>query len=244
MFTARCWYPPNAVHIELPADAQISSLVSRREHFATKLTETTIDNRGCYKIIKELLHSNKHSTKRDAAENQKMCDAFYNFSSKIAAIATKIKCILDSDTRRTSVPHAHITPMRFTRFDDISDDEAILEIIDIPDKTSPMDYISTSILKDGCDVFGSLIAMLANQSLSQGKFLTMFKVSQVTSPPKIPGIYVNSNSRWITNVNTIGKILERLTRSEIDVTWRALKTLHRYSLHIERFIRPKPTWLG
>ena len=163
MFTDRCRYPPTAVHIELPADAQISSLESRREHFATKLAETTIDNRGCYKIIKEQLHSNKHSTKRDAAENQKICDAFYNFSSKIAAIATKIKSILDSGTRRTSVPQAHITPMRFTWFVDISDDEAIREILDIPDTTSPMDFISTSILKDGCDVFGSLIAMLASR---------------------------------------------------------------------------------
>lgn len=87
-------------------------------------------------ISKELLHSNKYSTERDAAENKKMFDVVCNFSSKIAAIATKIRNIFASDS---SVPLDHSTPTRFTGFVDISDEEAIRVLLGISVKTSLMD---------------------------------------------------------------------------------------------------------
>ena len=49
---------------------------SRWKHLDAKLAETTSDDRGHWKVIKELLHSDECTAKRDAAENQKMSDAF------------------------------------------------------------------------------------------------------------------------------------------------------------------------
>ena len=92
----------------------------------TKLAQTTDDNRGRGTIIKELLHSGERPAKRDVEENvqcnQKMCNAFCKFfSSKIAAISTKICCGM----LLARVPLNHSIPRRFTGFSYVSDEDAI-----------------------------------------------------------------------------------------------------------------------
>ena len=169
----------------------------------------TNDSYGYNKIIQELLHCDQRPI-RDAVKNQNMCDSFCNvILSKIAAIATKIHSILDSSRLPTSIPLDHGTPTRFIRFIDVSDDKAIWAILHISAKTTLMDYISTSILKGACDVFGPLIVKLSNLSFSQGNFPTMFKVGQVTPVPKKPGISVDDTSdhRIITNLNIMQTFL-------------------------------------
>ena len=125
-----------------------------------------------------------------------MCYAFCKFLfSKIAAIATKIHCILASAMLSTRVPLNQSMPTWFTGFSDVSDAEAFHMTQSIPVKTTAIDFISASISKGACDEFEPLIAMLANLSFSQGKFPTMFKIVQVTLLPKKPGISPKSKTR-------------------------------------------------
>ena len=167
------------------------------------------------------------------------------FSSRVAAIAVKIRSILASGTILTSAYLEHHTPTRPVGFGDVSNEEAIRAILIVPAKTSAMDYISTLILKGACDVFGPLIAKLANLSFSQGTFPTMFKVGQLTPLPKKPGISGDdlSNYRPIMNLNAIGKIWA--SSNEANPTSHGEnKTSDWCRLHEKRSIRPKPPWWG
>jgi len=81
-----------------------------------------------------------------------------------------------------------------------------------PLKTSPLEFLPTSLIKDCSDMFASLICRLANLSFTEGVFPDIFKVSQLTQfTPLIkkPGSDVSEppNYRPITNLNTVEKIL-------------------------------------
>ena len=79
-----------------------------------------------------------------------------------------------------------------------------------------MDYVPTMVLKSAANIFGHLIANLANLSFAKGVFLSSFKVSQVVPLLQKPGASMKdmSNYRPITYLTTIGKILERLAMEQ------------------------------
>ena len=74
-----------------------------------------------------------------------------------------------------------------------------------------------SLLKSCSDTFSILIAHLANLSFSQGVFPSKFKLAQISPLLKKPGLSKSdpSNFRPISNLNTIGKILERLALARL-----------------------------
>ena len=75
-----------------------------------------------------------------------------------------------------------------------------------------------TIFKSCSVVFAPLIAMLTNLSFSEGKFLNVFKFGQVIPLLKKPrpDDKKMTNFRPITNLNTTGKILERLLQNHIN----------------------------
>ena len=82
-----------------------------------------------------------------------------------------------------------------------------------------MDYVPTTVLKSAVDVFGYLIANLANLSFAEG---------HVTSLLNKPGASTENmtNYQLITNLNTISKILERLAVEHMRelAKWRTRQT--------------------
>ena len=84
-------------------------------------------------------------------------------------------------------------------------------------KSSPLDYVSTSLLKSCASTFSILISHLANLSFDQAAFPSKFKHALITLLLKKPGLSKSdpSNFRPISNLNTIGKILERLALARL-----------------------------
>ncbi len=84
-------------------------------------------------------------------------------------------------------------------------------------KSSPMDFMPTSLLKKCSAVFAPLIARLANLSFAEGCFPRRFKQAQVTPLLKKVGMDVDdpASYRPISNLNTISKIIERLALSRL-----------------------------
>jgi fibrillarin-like rRNA methylase len=97
-------------------------------------------------------------------------------------------------------------------FTPTTDAEVRKIILQLPNKTSPLDFIHTSVLKSCVDVFVPLLTRLVNLSFSEGCFPELFKLAQVTPLLKKAGLDENNpaNYRPISNLNTIGKIIERL----------------------------------
>ena len=79
-------------------------------------------------------------------------------------------------------------------------------------KSSPRDFIFTTLLKDCSGVFASVIARLANLSFVEGSFRIQFKTAQVTSIVKKAVVTLpnSASDRPISNLNTISKVLEQL----------------------------------
>ena len=84
-------------------------------------------------------------------------------------------------------------------------------------KSSPLDFIPTSLLKSCSAVFSPLIANLTNRSFTQGTFPSALKTAQVTPLLKKPTLDPKepSNYRPISNLNTIGKLVERLALTRL-----------------------------
>ena len=99
----------------------------------------------------------------------------------------------------------------------VTEIETLKVINSCPLKTSPLDFMPASLIKDCSDVFGSLICKLAKLSFAEGTFPEMFKIGQVSALIKKPGADASepANYRPITNLNTIGKIIERLAKNQL-----------------------------
>ena len=74
-----------------------------------------------------------------------------------------------------------------------------------------------SLIKDCSDIFAPLICRLANLSFTEGIFPELLKAGQITPLIKKPGADATepANYRPITNLNTIGKMLERLAHYQL-----------------------------
>ena len=85
------------------------------------------------------------------------------------------------------------------------------------DKSSPLDFVLTSVLKRDSDTFSYIIARLANLPFAQGTFPAKFKTAQIT--PLLKKIVLDESDpatyRPISNLNTANKILERLFLARI-----------------------------
>jgi len=79
-------------------------------------------------------------------------------------------------------------------------------------KSSPLDFIPTSLLKSCRNIFAIIIARLANLTFEHRSFPSKFKLGIVTPLPKnrTSDCTEPSNYRPVTDLNTISKILERL----------------------------------
>src|SRR4029077_1492483 len=90
--------------------------------------------------------------------------------------------------------------------------EVLRVIMRLPNKTSPLDYIHTSVLKSCSGVFVPLVTRLINLSFSEGCFPDQFKRAQVTPQLKKTGLDEKDPSNYspISNLNTVKKIIERV----------------------------------
>ena len=80
-----------------------------------------------------------------------------------------------------------------------------------------LDYIPTSLVKSCAETFSILISHLANLSFTQATFPSKFKLALISPLLKKPGLPKSelSNFRPISNLNTIGKMLERLALARL-----------------------------
>ena len=120
----------------------------------------------------------------------------------------------------TSLPYLHaiaFTGHPLTHIPPVTAAEVAAILKSIPSKSSPMDFIATSLIKSCHGVFSELISRLANLSFNEGRFPSRFKTAQITPLLKKTGLDKSSpeNYRPISNLNNISKILERLFLNRI-----------------------------
>jgi len=92
-----------------------------------------------------------------------------------------------------------------------------LSVLHAVRKTSPLDVLPCSLLKNCADVFTPVITRLANMSLQAGTFPARYKFAQVLPLLKKAGLNRSSpiNYRPISNLSTVSKVLERLVQARL-----------------------------
>ena len=122
----------------------------------------------------------------------------------------------------------------------------VLRLIKLmPAKSSPVDSIPTSVVKNCPEVFAELIARLLSLSLAEGKFPDAYEQALATPLLKKEGLDGDSfvNYRQISNLHTISKIVELLfmTRliQHVQQSPDGKPSSSSSSRHIENIILPK-----
>jgi hypothetical protein len=186
---------------------------SRRAFYARRVTESSRDPRALWRCVKGLLHT-KSST---VAHEKGMSVRFASFfSEKISMAKAKVAAM-----RAVMSPHLGSPATEDISIEKVEVLESLAEtsveevskfIARLPNKTSPLDYLHTSVLKSCSEVLAPLITRLVNMSFAEGRFPSQFKTAQVTPLLKKDGLDASDpgNYRPISNLNTISKIVERL----------------------------------
>ena len=164
-----------------------------------------------WRTVKGILH-----TTRTRCSQEGLSNAFASHMKKIDRVCTSVA----NNIGNSSPLSFQDTRSSYQTLDVLS--EMTLEEVDrtikwLPNKTSPLDYIDTSVLKSCVDVFAPLITCLINLSFTEGYFPEQFKQSQVIPLIKKSGLDETdpSNYRQISNLNTLSKILERICLARI-----------------------------
>jgi len=104
----------------------------------------------------------------------------------------KISDRLELDiSKRSPVPT--LSPLLLSEFCPVTESDSLMVIHDCPLKTSPLDFMPTSLIKNCSDVFASLILRLSSTA---GDFPDIFKVGQITPLIKKPGSDVSELSNY------------------------------------------------
>ena len=117
---------------------------------------------------------------RTADENSKLCSMFSKFfTDKICALK---RTVTREAAALATPPPSEIkfTGDQWGVIQPVTVDEVRKLLACIPAKSSPLDFMPTSLLKSCCGVFSEVITRLANLSFAQGVFPSKYKFADVT----------------------------------------------------------------
>ena len=193
---------------------------SRRKFFEDRIHASS-DSKQRWSTIKQLLHP--RGSQSTCGNN----NGTAHFSEILSSyFVDKIKSIKNEISKKLAglVPDPFAWDVVFhgeklVDLNPVSPTEVLRLPSSLPGKTSPLDVIPTSLLKNCTDIFVPIIVRLANLSFGEGKFPSKFARAQVTPILKKDGLdpEIPSNYRPISNLNTLSKILERLFLSRLKI---------------------------
>jgi len=145
----------------------------------SRLDECAGDSRQLWRVTKDLLHADRRTQAADEAPG--LCNILSSF---FVDKVEKIRDIIRSDLLTMPAVSFSFEIQRcytsISQFTTVTVEEVKGVIAAMPAKSSPLDYISTKLLKEQVDVLAPLVTRLANLSLSSGIFQSFLKTGQVT----------------------------------------------------------------
>lgn len=224
-------------------------LESRRNYYSDKINAAEKDPRRRWAAIRDVLHQTESPDVMTSDACRHLCDSFADFfGNKIRIIKAGLRSKLNetiaivrnSDTADSSaVDPKKLDPMKsdvrhtgqlLTDLQPPSVEEVSKLIKAMPAKSSVVDSIPTSVIKQSVDIFAKLIVRLATLSFNEGCFPTRYKTASVTPLLKKKGVDRDNsaNYRPISNLHTISKILERILMSRLVAHVERSPSYNRY----------------
>ena len=192
-------------------------LFSRIAANLERINEASKNPRSLWSSIKTLLHSSPPSEQLPPSVSKPLAESLASFfKQKIISLKQAIALKINGPPSPFDFDQPHNQHL-LSEYTPVTPLEVSTLLHSMSGKSSPLDFIPTSLLKSCSDIFSILIAHLADLSFYQGVFPSKFKLAQISPLLKKPGLSKSdpSNFRPISNLNTIGKILERLALARL-----------------------------
>ena len=139
--------------------------------------------------MKNLLHTNNSHVARRPDEATSFCNTIANFfRDKVINLKSSIAAKLSGKLTNPFAWDGVHNGIRLDVLQPVTSDEVADVINSMSSKSSPLDYIPSSLLKKCVVIFAPAIANLANLSFGEGRFPELFKTAQVTPLLKKPGL--------------------------------------------------------
>ena len=191
---------------------------SRNQHRCKRVTDVVGNPRRMWSEVKNLLHRAAPAVQKSTAECQSFSEQLADFFiNKVRDIKLRIAVVFGDDLPDPMKHDPSQVGPDLSRINFVTPEEVETLLGSMSGKSSPLDFVPTSLLKDCSGVFARIIARLANLSFEQGTFPKVFKTAQITPLVKKPGLDDDdpASYRPISNLNTISKVLERLFLARI-----------------------------
>ena len=128
----------------------------------------------------------------------------------------------------------------------VTDAEVRRLILSAPCKSSDLDPLTASLVKDCIDILVTPIVSIVNLSLSEGCFPTHFKSALVSPLLKKPTLNRDHMRKYrpVSNLSFLSKIVEKVVASRLNSHINSSHTSNDYiSPYTENFIQPKLLFL-
>ena len=191
-----------------------------RTYFSERLNVCSVDGKSSWIAVNKLLADSRESIASSADNLQKLsCDLQSFFIEKVEKISLSIKNT--AKDLNQSPQHHHFGDLfqqPLCTFQPVSASDVKHLILTSRQKSSGSDFIPTWLLVKCIDTLIEPITRLFNMSLSMGIFPSLFKSSQITPLLKKQGLDTSnySNYRPISNLNFIGKVLEKIVLQQLQ----------------------------
>jgi len=184
------------------------SMLNRQQFYYQQWLQEGTGNQGLkWHVIHELLHSDERK-QYSSAEASKLCSSFSLFLvNKLSHIAGVVRDRLASTSSVLHPPITRTSSSSLSYLDTVTATKVADVIRLLPQKSSPLDVITVSLLKLSTDIMSPLIARLANLSFTYGVFPSRYKAARVTHLLKKPNLspHEPANYRPISNLCTFPK---------------------------------------
>ena len=198
------------------ANILINDLRSRSNF--DKIERCGVSTRKKWSTIKDILHPPSCTTIRTPGKKEDLARLLSNFfADKVDKFRSAIDQRLEGKQPDPTRANKLFIGKPLSGLKQVLHTEVKQMLDAMIGKSSPRDFISTTLLKDCSGVFASVIARLANLSFAEGLFPIQFKTAQVTPIVKKTGIDTSNPASYrpISNLNTISKVLKRLFQSRL-----------------------------
>ena len=122
-------------------------------------------------MVRELLYSDDQRDDHDPVDARGLCTTFSRFfEEKLTRITTEVRARLTTTCGLSRCFMRRVSTMSTDLFSPLTVDEVTKMILQVPSKSSPLDCMPVSLLKETVEVMAPQIVRLANVSFATDVF--------------------------------------------------------------------------
>ena len=185
---------------------------AKTDYYSDKIMKCGGDQKQLYRLIGNLTEGERNVIYPDSTDNLTLSNDFAKyFITKIENIMSDIITIIESEDLNDTYNYEPASnEIQMLNFSPLTTDQVKKIIISSKSKSSRLDPIPTTLLKDCLDVLITPITNIVNASLENGVFPDNWKSALVVPLMKKTGLDpIFKNYRPVSNLTFVSKIIEK-----------------------------------